>query len=62
MTVTKAFIKAGLRKTHFKKFFLFYFKETGFSSFLRKTQTSVLNWFHCIMQYNHFQNYTVITC
>jgi len=40
-----------------KRRLFFFFKETGFCNFLRKTQK-----LRSEMQYHHFQNYTVITC
>ena len=59
--------QSGLRKTRFFEkttnvFICFFFKETGFCSFLKKKQKSILNCFHCIVQHHQFHNYTIITC
>jgi len=64
--------QSGLTKTHcfektthlfsFKRnFFAFFKKDTGFCS-LKKTQNPLSEFFYCIMQYHHIQNYTIITC
>jgi len=40
----------------------FFEKKQIFVLFSKKKQKSILNCFHCIVQYHQFQNYTIITC
>jgi len=42
--------------------FSIFLKSTGFPFFKEKQKNSILNCFYCIMQYHHFQNYTIISC
>jgi len=40
----------------------FFKKKQRFVLFFKENEKNILNCFYCIMQYHHFQNYTIITC
>ena len=49
-------------KNNFNPNVFVFLKRNRFLFFYKKNKDPILNCFHCIMQYHHFQNYIIMTC